>query len=182
MEDQMSKFERIIIYWHSLGPHLERTICSVVRTVVGAVSGYYGINFTAAANNSMDKIPAFGGPSGGLMTPNMSPLTTLTPMPKSPLNRPQSSWNGGGQWQKNALVGHRRGTVISGFFCEPNNVLQPTNLKYYLSHHGLVGWTSFQMLTLLYNVLVQMVATLQQSCQTTRWGNMQQMNACCPRD
>ena len=37
IEDEMLKFERVIVYWRRFGPFLEAAICAVVRAVLTAV-------------------------------------------------------------------------------------------------------------------------------------------------
>lgn len=43
LENQMNKFKPIVVYWHELGPHIERVACSIMRTIAVEVSRKCGM-------------------------------------------------------------------------------------------------------------------------------------------
>ncbi|GMH43636.1 hypothetical protein BSKO_11558 [Bryopsis sp. KO-2023] len=96
LEDQLAKFERIVVYWHALGPFLEKAISSVVRASLAAVSKQCGMVYVTQHHNE----PGYDGQHMGLLTPFGSAGSAghRRSPPRSPLHQSQNR-NGMWQWQ-----------------------------------------------------------------------------------
>ncbi|CAD7699455.1 unnamed protein product [Ostreobium quekettii] len=91
IEEEMVKFERVVVYWHKFGPFLETAICAVVRAVLTTIITRAGISrpteFTQSVND--DALDFRYPEQQRAMSPNIAHARRMTSRPRSPFGQVQ---------------------------------------------------------------------------------------------